>query len=945
MSQRDLLDTLPSTAGAARDRRHRIGRYVVLEVLGDGAMGVVVSAYDADLDRKVAVKLLRGAAAAGSERLLREARAIARLDHPNVITVHEAGAIDGEVFVAMELAAGGTLRAWIDAAPRSWREVVAVMIQAGRGLWAAHQAGLVHRDFKPANVLLTRAGEVRVADFGLVGLCHDERDAGAMPENVTLTATGALLGTPAYMAPEQHRGEDAGPAADQFAFCVSTWEALHGERPFSGATVAELAGRATAGEIGPPPAGRQVPAWLRGIIERGLRPDPAARWPTMGALLDALERDPEAVRRRRIQLGAAIGGGGLVAGVAVIAATAAIGGAPPDMRCRDLDVPLAGVWDDDRRAGLRTAFAASNRPYAEDAHRRVAERLDRHAARWVAARVEACEATHVRGELSAQLLDLRMTCLDRRLSELSALVDVLGDASDPTVLDRSIVAASALPAIEACADVAALGAATPPPSDPHARARVEALRDRLAEAAARSSAGRHADGLAIAVDVASQASALGYPPVHAEALLAHGRLANLAGDPRGAEPILREALRIAADARDDDAITEAWALLIEVIGVHLGRGDEALQLRIAAETASRRAGPGGEAEARLWRSLAMVLNAQGGYDEARRLAERALAQREAALGADDVGLATYATALGNVLYSQAAYEEAGRQLERAQTLLEMALGPHHPRVGQGLNNLGAIDEVRHDLAAASARFDRAVAVYEAALGPDHPSLVPPLTNRGRIATKLERHGDAIADLERAAAIAERGHGPDAPDLAMALSVLGEAILAGGGDPAAAQRSFERALTIYERALGPGHANVGMVVNNLGKVALAEGRPDEARAQHARAAALFETALGPEHPYVAYALLGVAEASLARLRPAGAIDAVDRAIAILTGGGSPPETIATARLIRVHALWQRGDRDLAREAAQDALDALVAAGAPPGAAGRDLEAWLRDHARR
>ena len=283
----DGTRSAPGVAIVASTRPPPIGRFVVLEVVGEGGMGVVYAAYDPTLDRKIAVKLVRvpvasSSAAADRERMLREARALARLTHPAILTVHDAGVIDDQVFIATELAGGGTLRAWQRAKARPWRALVAAYLEAGEGLAAAHDAGLVHRDFKPDNVLRTSDGRIRVADFGLAAPIGD--------------GDRAIAGTPRYMAPEQHRGEVAGPAADQFAFCVALWEALTGAPPFPGDDRAAIAARIEAGP--PAPAGPDVPPWLTAILARGLAPVATDRWPSMHALVAALADDP-AVRRRR----------------------------------------------------------------------------------------------------------------------------------------------------------------------------------------------------------------------------------------------------------------------------------------------------------------------------------------------------------------------------------------------------------------------------------------------------------------------------------------------------------------------------------------------------------------------------------------------------------------------------------------------------------------------
>ncbi|HKA88906.1 MAG TPA: serine/threonine-protein kinase, partial [Haliangiales bacterium] len=264
----------------------RVGRYVILDKLGAGGMGVVYSAYDDELDRRVALKLInpQGSPTAAQNRLVREARTMAKLQHPHVVAVYDAQTVGDAIYVAMELVPGVDVGAWRAARPRELREIVHVFVGAGRGLAAAHAAGIVHRDFKPANVLVGDDGRARVADFGLAlaaGGDADEPDAGAQGETSSrVTRDGERVGTPAYMSPEQHRGEPATELSDQFSFCMSLYEAVCGERPFS---VAQL----ESGEL-PSPEAPGAPAWLRAILARGLQRDPAARFPSMDALLGEL---------------------------------------------------------------------------------------------------------------------------------------------------------------------------------------------------------------------------------------------------------------------------------------------------------------------------------------------------------------------------------------------------------------------------------------------------------------------------------------------------------------------------------------------------------------------------------------------------------------------------------------------------------------------------------
>jgi len=347
----------------------RIGRFAVLRVLGAGGMGVVYVAYDEELDRRVAIKLLQVRAAVdtsqGHTRLLREAQAMAKLSHPNIVTVFEVGLWNGQVYMAMELVAGPSMGEWLAAGPRSWQEVLAVFMQAGRGLAAAHASGLVHRDFKPDNAIIGEDGRVRVLDFGLARAVTDTsqelRIPAAAPAPLTssvlsapLTMTGAVMGTPAYMAPEQHRGEPADARSDQFSFCVSLYEALYGRRPFAGDDLVSLVFNVLTGEVQPPPRDRRVPGRLHAAVVRGLAVDPDARWPGMNELLAAISIEPP--RRRWLA----------AAGVAGLLVAAVVGGtvvqARAAGRCGGGEAQLAAVWNDERRAEVDAALLATGCP-------------------------------------------------------------------------------------------------------------------------------------------------------------------------------------------------------------------------------------------------------------------------------------------------------------------------------------------------------------------------------------------------------------------------------------------------------------------------------------------------------------------------------------------------------------------------------------------------------
>jgi WD40 repeat protein/tRNA A-37 threonylcarbamoyl transferase component Bud32 len=462
--QRILKDVIKAALFPGEAVPVTIGRFRVLRPIGAGGMSVVYAAYDEKLDRRIALKLLRGGESPDSQtRLLREAQAMARVAHPNVVAVHEVGRWGDQVYVAMEFVRGRDLRTWLAEGRRDPAEVVEVFAAAGRGLAAAHAAGLVHRDFKPANVLLGDDGRARVVDFGLVRQSDDEpaqapdlglaRAAAAGRElTASLTATGALVGTPAYMSPEQHEGRPADARSDQFSFCVALYEALYAAHPFAGATVVELAEAVLAGRIGPVPEDSRVPGWLRRVVLRGLSVDPAARWPAMDDLIDELGRDPERIRRARVRAGLLAGAvGAVVVGLlwlarqqADVARVAQQAEAAADRQRREAEDSRADAEAarDRALAALKAQLAATEAALAEreralaaaeEARGRAEDESAAAEAQRLRAEDQRRRAERERGEAERQTA--RAVQEARRARDATRLAQALGAAAgDPTTV-------------------------------------------------------------------------------------------------------------------------------------------------------------------------------------------------------------------------------------------------------------------------------------------------------------------------------------------------------------------------------------------------------------------------------------------------------------------------------------------------------------------------------
>ncbi len=562
----------------------RIGRFVILGRLGSGGMGVVYSAYDPRLDRKVALKLLRDSSRVGEverQRLIREAHALARISHPNVVTVHEVGELDEQVFVVMEFVVGRTLGEWVRGNVRSVSEVLDVYRQAGTGLVAAHAAGLVHRDFKPQNALIGDDGRVRVVDFGLA--CGDPEDSGSQHEEresaesatehwspaamadrfeAALTRSDAILGTPAYMSPEQYMGRAVGPASDQFSFCIALHEALTGEHPFARGTPIALATRIVEGDIRSPRRTR-VPSWLLAVLRRGMSVDPRERHRSMAALLESLARDPARTRRR------------WAVGAATLAAVGSLAFAlanRPDQPapCASSLQALGNVWGDARRNELEGHFGTLESSDVAAVGSRILDKIDDYAGRWQSAHHDACMAHHS-GVQSGAMLDKRMACLARRRAAFESATEVL-DSVVATSFDQAVVMVHQLPAIEPCSDLEGLEAEHVLPDDPSLAQEVLGIREGLASALTLNDAGRFEQAVAEVQRQELHARTLGYRPVLAEALLVRGKILMERGldDPDYVSAMLLDAFHTGIAASSDAVAVEALIRRIFIEGIRTG---------------------------------------------------------------------------------------------------------------------------------------------------------------------------------------------------------------------------------------------------------------------------------------------------------------------------------------------------------------------------------------
>ncbi len=936
-----------------------LDRYEIVEEIGHGGMGVVYRARDKQLARDVAVKLVLtkdGAdnAETHAGRLMREAQALAQLAHPNVVAVYDVGQIEGGVFIAMELVSGIPGDVWLRE-PRAWPEVLRVFRDAGRGLAAAHAVGLVHRDFKPANLIVGDDGRVRVLDFGLARIAtlaagldtsmvtpstpipsDDVATAqlvdGAAPWllDTPLTQVGTMVGTPPFMAPEQHRGLACDARSDQFSFCVALYRGLYGERPFAGKTFGELRTNSLAGAIRPAPTGADVPAWLRAIVVRGLGADPATRWPTMTTLIDVLGRDPQA-RRRRIAVTAAAAIA--LAGVVGVVSWRVFASDPPADPCSGGERELVGVWDATARSAIETAFGKTAKPYAAAAEAAVARAFDGYAARWTTMRTEACTATHVRGTQSAELLDLRMACLARRRESLRALAAVFATA-DADLVSRASDATRALPPLDDCADVEALRLAVPPPTDPQIRARAKAADRSLAKVTALTIAGRYPEARLALTPIIAEAQAIGWRPLEGEARLADARLADSSGAYADAAKAYREAAIAAEAGRDDETAALARIGLVWVTGERLGRYAEAQELARDAAATIERLGHRELLTAALDQNVAALFLEQGNFAEAETRSRHVLAIRQKLLAPDDPTIATALGDLGDVAAQTARWDDAIDDYQRALVIAERGVGPDHPlcatlriNLGAALHNKGRDDDALVEL-------DKARTISERALGPDHAQLATIASNAGAIMLDHDRVADAAVQFRRARDIWTRSLGADHPDVATAEFHLGEVAMK-QGHPADAAVSFGKALAVWQAKLGADHPSLAAALSGLAETALAQHHPAEALAYDLRALAILEKALGPTHAALGDILIAVGSAQVALGKPRLARAALERALAIREASDDPID-LARARFALARVL---DDAIRARKLATEARTAFAAGGASHASETGEVARWL------
>ena len=934
---------LPARERHGLQRGDRLGRYTVLELLGHGGMGLVYAAYDPQLDRRVAVKVLRARGSRGSterarQRLLREAQAMAKLSHPNVVAIHDVGTVEHEVFIAMEYVDGGSLDRWLHEKPRPWREVVAVFAEAGRGLAAAHAVGLVHRDFKPANVLLDRAGRARVTDFGLAQI-GDPTSTGSSSEmtgpSLVLTSGDGLLGTPAYMAPEQHARTGVDARTDQFGFCVALYEDLFAFHPFGGDTIGEMASAVSRGQLREVPSDMDVPAHVRRALMRGLAREPSARWPDMDALIAALLDDPARRRRRWLGMAAAVAG---IAGVVALAARKPPAPAPEPPPCEGAGDDVDGVWSPERRAAITKAFAATKQPHAASVWARSTEVIEGYAARWRGSARDACEATRVRGEQSDSLFDLRRACLDRRLHELDVRLELL-EKVDAKMVDRGFDVATSLTPIDVCEDAERLRATVPLPEDPKRVQQVRVLRERIASLEASLSAGRAAQIEGQVDSLVQQAIELDYAPGRAEARWLAAMVQEDLGHWPRAEALMLEVAEDAGEGRDDFLFAKVLSNMPYLVGYLQARFADVELIAPLARAALARAGRPYPLVATFEQGMGSTLLRQGKRAAARPHYNEALASLHTSEGSA-VPRSHALNNLGVLEMLDGNYDAARSRFMEAHEERKGLRRPDAPELVDHHQNLANLAFAQGDFRESVAESDRALAAIRSNGSTGGPPELLVLLLRAQALSALHRFEEARADVDRAMILSAKIHGPEhAQGFGYAVWNSLARLERELGNIDAARAAILRAIELSRAVLGEDNHELASLLYEHAAIELRAGNLDLATERLDDALRRSEAGYGADHPQTAAFLRWRGAIDLARGELPAARERLERAVEILERRHGDAQELARGRFDLARCL-PVADRARARRLAQQAREWLAAGGFGDEAAA--IDAWLGEH---
>lgn len=789
-----------------------LDRYALLDKLGKGGMGVVYRAYDPKLQREVALKIVLRQDPVARARIVREARAMAQLRHPNVVSVYDVVETEAGPVLVMPLLRGGNLRKELSRRPKTWRETIQIFVRAGRGLEAAHARGLIHRDFKPDNVLLADDGEVLVTDFGLAQSSRPGERRNTKTVGGGRDQPGAVMGTNYYMAPEQHQGGEVGAAADQFGFCASLWEALHGDPPFRSESAE---GYLDAKRAGPPTwSASDVPRRIARAVERGLAFDPQDRWPNIGELLEEL--DLRSSKRAWV-----IGGAAVALGLVGAVWAAAVQSEDTAPVCPDPQTTLDATWNEKAEEHLRSSVMDSGLPYAEASADAAIEGINAYAQQWRDAFDSSCRATRVEHIQSEDLLDRSMACLEQGRVGLDSVIEELELGETKTLLRQDRVL-DTLVDPQRCTDPRRLMG-----DDIYSPEASQAYRQVFAQQAAvraKQAARRFEEADESAASLLEQLGEDVDPDVEWAILNLRGSTLTDVRKYDAASSVLQRALTIAESLGDAEKVLETTLSLVW-LSVHSKPGDEDVRTLLAS--ARGLADRIGEPDA--WQSYAhaaiRAYDELGEFDTARELSREVL---QRARSRHPEGSIVVARAKYRVAASSNDPRQAIRLLHEVENVYLDFYGPNHPSVGWIQNDQASNHASMGEDHRALEYQQQALETWRAAYPDGHFTIGGALSNMSGTYRSLGETDAAIEVATEALAVyAELGL-QDSQYAAMAHNNRANAY-AEAGDDAAAVSDLERALAIRLELFPEGHVSPTKAKLRLGaKLVELDGAADRDR---------------------------------------------------------------------------------------------------------------------
>jgi tetratricopeptide (TPR) repeat protein len=906
-----------------------VGRYQIITLIGRGGMGSVYAAHDPNLDRQVALKLLHSTHDDdAAERMIREAQALARLDDPHVVQVFDAGEFDEQVFITMQLVDGEDLASALSRKKHGVPQIIAWFCAAGRGLAAAHAAGLIHRDFKPNNVLLDKRGRVAVTDFGLA------RSLDPPPERPHLTGFGTIMGTPAYMSPEQHGQLAATPASDQFSFCVSLWEALYDRHPFipgDRSSIASMSPFAIGyqiydGEIILPPKHKHVPKRVHDALVRGLSRDPAKRWPSMTMLIAELE-PAQNPRTWPVALGfaaLAATGGGIGVWLAI----------PRDEGPKSCSLATAeranAAWSTATAQQMHEQFAKSGRPYADAAARQARTALDRYTTRWQQMAADVCEAERGAAQVP-ELVARRHVCLDHRLDALRGIATMLTAETNPEFVDRAQQMVDGLPDLGDCIDESV--ASTPPAAIADEIAK---LTQDINATEMRAIAGDYPRSRAESTKILARADQLQWAPLQSRAHFVAGKVALAVFDTKQSREHLVKAAELATASQLDREAARAWTQAQLAAGTD-GAADAVTTLASIARGSAARTkdkelmamadivGARALVRARKYREgadacrasyeAAQKLDKTAPLDEARicmlealvpmgkstefePILDKLIEDKSKALGGDHPTVADLIKVKVDANLRQGKLPEARKAAERVFEIRKGLYPARHHKTAEALEELASVTQ-------AEGKNKEALELYKQALAATDEAKVEQLV--------------LIASLHTNIAMMEN-------------DIVGES------HHRLALDHFEQAASLIKKTVGPESIELAVLLINYGQVK-SEDNVEVSLGLLGESRRIFEKHKDKRASAPATAMAIVAWNAKryedARRFSQEALELLDK--------NAPPQQIAHTKSILARALWEtKGDKQRARQLAIEARDGFAKLG--PGAATsvKSLNDWLAEH---